>query len=139
MEIFDTYGVIIIASIAIGLLIFAVISLNSEVKKLEQLLEDQYDLTSHYCKESLDRFEDISKLRMELASLTSQKTKLQDELLEAQKTIKKLKIDDSVKPVSVPVDVVIDTPSFVVTEMPKEEPATTPKKSYRRKNSSKKK
>lgn len=65
-----------------------IISLLRQVHQLEALIEEKTMSVNYYSKESLDRFEDISKLRMELVSLKIDRDKLQDEVLSLKAGIK---------------------------------------------------
>lgn len=132
MENIDINTLTIILAIVFIIVCIAAANLYTQVTKLEELLEHEHVQTKYYSKESLDRFEDISKLRMELVTLNSQKIKLEEELRLAKESMEKSKTSEVVTPEP-------ELQTFVVTEMPKEESVVKPAKSYRRNKSSKKK
>jgi predicted nuclease with TOPRIM domain len=66
----------------------AIIALIRRVKELEDSLEHKTTSASFYSKESLNRFEEISQLRMKLLSLQQDKSKLQEEVAALKAGIK---------------------------------------------------
>ena len=108
-----------------------IISLLRQVHQLEALIEEKTMSVNYYSKESLDRFEEISKLRMELVSLRIDRDKLQDEVLSLKAGIKifsdraeelaaELATKSTVEPSAEVVEVV------EVTEEVKQEPIASP-------------
>lgn len=72
---------IIIALAVLFLIGFGtIVALVRQVSQLEESLEERTMSVNYYSKESLDRFEQISKLRMDLLGLKAEKAKLQDEV-----------------------------------------------------------
>lgn len=72
---------IIIALAVLFLIGFGtIVALVRQVSQLEESLEERTMSANYYSKESLDRFEQISKLRMDLLGLKAEKAKLQDEV-----------------------------------------------------------
>jgi len=66
----------------------AIIALIKRVNELEGSLEQKTNSASFYSRESLNRFEEISQLRMKLASLSQEKSKLQEEVAALKAGIK---------------------------------------------------
>ena len=66
----------------------AIIALIKRVNELEGSLEQKTNSASFYSRESLNRFEEISQLRMKLVSLSQEKSKLQEEVAALKTGIK---------------------------------------------------
>ena len=80
---------IIIALAVLFLIGFgSIVALVRQVSQLEESLEERTMSANYYSKESLDRFEQISKLRMDLLGLKAEKAKLQDEVTSLKAGIK---------------------------------------------------
>ena len=81
-------------NIIIGLVVLfligsgAIIALVKRVNELEGSLEQKTNSASFYSRESLNRFEEISQLRMKLVGLKAEKAKLQDEVTSLKAGIK---------------------------------------------------
>ena len=81
-------------NIIIGLVVLfligsgAIIALVRRVNELEGSLEQKTNSASFYSRESLNRFEEISQLRMKLVGLKAEKAKLQDEVTSLKAGIK---------------------------------------------------
>jgi hypothetical protein len=81
-------------NIIIGLVIVfftgfvVIIALLRQVHQLEALVEEKTVSVKYYSKESLNRYEEMSKLRMELVTLKLDKGKLQDEVLSLKAGVK---------------------------------------------------
>ena len=81
-------------NIIIGLVVLfligsgAIIALLKRVNELEGSLEQKTNSASFYSRESLNRFEEISQLRMKLVGLKAEKAKLQDEVTSLKAGIK---------------------------------------------------
>lgn len=66
----------------------AIIALVKRVHELEGSLEQKTNSASFYSRESLNRFEEISQLRMKFVSLKAEKAKLQEEVAALKAGIK---------------------------------------------------
>jgi hypothetical protein len=88
MEILDNNTITVLLAILVVILSIIAYDHGQQLTKTEQLLEQEREQTKQYSNESLDRFEQISKLRMELVDLkrTLEETKVK--LLEANEALK---------------------------------------------------
>lgn len=127
-------------NIIIGLVIVfftgfvVIIALLRQVHQLEALVEEKTVSVKYYSNESLNRYEEMSKLRMELVTLKLDKGKLQDEVLSLKAGIKifsdraeelaaELATKSTVEPSAEVVEVV---EVAEVTEEVKQEPIASP-------------
>ena len=84
----DQFNIIVGLAVLFLIGFVVIIALLRQVHQLEALVEEKTVSVKYYSRESLNRYDEISKLKMELATLKLDKGKLQDEILAQKEVIK---------------------------------------------------
>lgn len=84
----DQFNIIVGLAVLFLIGFVVIIALLRQVHQLEALVEEKTVSVKYYSRESLNRYDEISKLKMELATLKLDKSKLQDEILAQKEVIK---------------------------------------------------